>query len=75
MGPILYSQAQQTLRYRMDGGRMGCKSQLFTISGYRGGFFMWYGEMCVLLYDLCDVLDLVDEFHLCHPPVVLEAPY
>ena len=24
------------------------------------------------LYDLLDVLDLVDELHLCHPLVVLE---
>ena len=27
--------------------------------------------MCVHLCDLLDVLDLVDEFHLCHPLVVL----
>ena len=33
---------------------------------------MWYGEMCVHLYDLLDALDLVDELHLCHPLVVLE---
>ena len=26
------------------------------------------------LYDLLDVLDLVDELHLCHPPDVLELP-
>ena len=28
----------------------------------------------VHLYDLLDVLDLVDEHHLCHPHVVLEPP-
>ena len=28
----------------------------------------------VHLYDLLDVLDLVDELHLCHPHVVLEPP-
>ena len=28
----------------------------------------------VPLYDLLDVLDLVDELHLCHPHVVLEPP-
>ena len=27
------------------------------------------------LYDLIDVLDLVDELHLCHPLVVLEPPH
>ena len=28
--------------------------------------------MCIHLYDLLDVPDLVHEFHLCHPPDVLE---
>ena len=32
-------------------------------------------DLCgVHLYDLLDVLDLVDELHLCHPHVVLEPP-
>ena len=35
---------------------------------------MWYGEMCAHLYDLLDVLDLVHELHLRHPPDVLELP-
>ena len=35
---------------------------------------MWYGAMCVHLYDLLGVLDLVHELHLCHPPDVLELP-
>ena len=29
-------------------------------------------EMCIQLYDLLDVLGLVHELHLCHPPDVLE---
>ena len=37
-----------------------------------------YAMLCdvmgVHLYDLLDVLDLVDELHLCHPPDVLELP-
>ena len=28
--------------------------------------------MCIQLYDLLDVLDLVHELHFCHPPDVLE---
>ena len=30
--------------------------------------------MCIHLYDLLDVLDLVHELHLCHPPDLLELP-
>ena len=30
--------------------------------------------MCVRLYDLLDVLDLVHELYLCHPPDVQELP-
>ena len=44
---------------------------------------LWYGIVCVVmcwdvmgvhLYDLLNVLDLVHELHLCHPPDVLELP-
>ena len=30
--------------------------------------------MCMHLYDLLEVLELVHELHLCHPPDVLELP-
>ena len=30
--------------------------------------------MCIHPYALLDSLDLVHEFHLCHPPDVLELP-
>ena len=33
-----------------------------------------YKNPCIHLYDLLDVLDLVHELHLCHPPDVLELP-
>ena len=39
-----------------------------------GVFFEMISCLKVRLYDLLDVLDLVDELHLCHPLVVLEAP-
>ena len=35
-------------------------------------FVVWNKFLFVHLYDLLDVLDLVDELHLCHPLVVLE---
>ena len=39
-----------------------------------GVFFVTISCLKIHLYDLLDVQDLVDEIHLCHPLVVLEAP-
>ena len=39
------------------------------------GRFLGRRPLCVHLYDLLDVLDLVAELRLCHPPDELELPH